>query len=76
MQQTQKNETLRKAKKNWQSLDITNDFIFSKFMQDEKTCKEVLEILLPFEIKNIEYVQYQKTIDVFKKYKAFALMSM
>ncbi len=39
-------------------------------MRDESVCKEVLEILLPFKIAHIEYVEYQKNIDIFKQAKS------
>ncbi len=70
MQDTLKKSILKRAKQDWQQLDITDDFIFSKFMQDENICKEVLEILLPFDIAHIEYIEYQKTIDIFKEAKS------
>ncbi len=56
-------KTVRNIKK-WEDLDITDDYIFSKFMQEPNTCKDVLEILLPFKVGKIEYIQYQKTIEV------------
>ncbi len=52
------------ALKKWEELGITDDYIFSKFMRNPETCKEVLEILLPFKVGAIEYVEYQKTIEV------------
>lgn len=30
----------------WESLTISNDFIFSKLMKDKEICKEVLEEML------------------------------
>ena len=50
--------------KKWEDLDITDDYIFSKFMRNPSTCKEVLEILLPFQVGKIKYVEYQKVINV------------
>ncbi len=49
---------------NWDKLDITNDFVFTKFMSDPEICKEVLGILLGFEIGEIEKVEYQNTIEI------------
>ena len=46
----------------WKSLKITNDFIFSKFMSNPERCKEVLEILLPFKVGKIEYINSQESI--------------
>ncbi len=70
VQETLKEHILESAKKQWQQLDITDDFIFSQFMRDASVCKEVLEILLPFKITHIEYVEYQKNIDIFKQAKS------
>ncbi len=42
-------------------------------MQDKSICKEVLEILLPFQVEDLEYVEYQKTIDIFNKTKSVRL---
>ncbi len=59
--------------KTWEELDITDDFIFSKFMRNKQTCKAVLEALLPFKIGRINYVEYQKSIKIFYKSKAIRL---
>ncbi len=59
--------------KAWEDLDITDDFIFSKFMQDKTICKEVLELLLLFEVEDIEYVEYQKSIDIMHDAKGISL---
>ena len=42
-------------------------------MQNQNTCKEVLEILLPFKVCTIEYVEYQKTIEVVYNLKGVRL---
>ncbi len=70
MQEALKESLLARAKEEWQQLDITDDFIFSQLMRDKDICKEVLEILLPFEVAHIEYIEYQKTIDIFKNTKS------
>ena len=47
----------------YESLEISNDFMFYKVMQDEKLCKQLLERIFNKKIKHIEY-QTQKTIDI------------
>ncbi len=47
----------------WESLGISNDFLFGKIMQDTELCKELLQRILPdLEIDHIEYPELQKTI--------------
>lgn len=47
----------------WEELGISNDFLFSKVMQDSELCKGLLERILPdLEIDHIEYPQLQKEI--------------
>ena len=47
----------------WESLGISNDFIFGKVMQDGNLCLELLQRILPeLEIERIEYPEAQKTI--------------
>ncbi len=47
----------------WESLGISNDFLFGKIMQDAELCKELLQRILPdIEIDHIEYPELQKTI--------------
>ncbi len=48
----------------WEKLGISNDFIFSKLMQDKETCKTVLEVLLGFEVSDIRYIENEKTINI------------
>lgn len=49
--------------KQWESLGISNDFLFGKVMMDAELCKELLQIILPgIEIDHIEYTQLQKAI--------------
>lgn len=44
-------ELLRK----WESLPFSNNFIFSKVMQDENLCRHLLELLLDIKISRLEY---------------------
>ena len=47
----------------WEELQISNDFIFGKVMQDPKLCKELLQRILPgLKIDHIEYPETQKAI--------------
>lgn len=47
----------------WESLEISNDFLFGKVMQDPELCKELLQRILPdLEIDHIEYPDLQKEI--------------
>ena len=47
----------------WESLRISNDFMFGKIMQDAELCKELLQRILPdLEIDHIEYPEAQKSI--------------
>ena len=48
----------------WESLTLSNDFIFSKVMRDKEICRETLEILLDKKIGEITYIDNQKTIDI------------
>ena len=48
----------------WESLTISNDFIFAKVMRDKEICRETLEILLDKKIGDIEYIDNQKVIDM------------
>ena len=47
----------------WEELQISNDFIFGKIMQDPKLCKGLLQRILPgLKIDRIEYPETQKAI--------------
>lgn len=47
----------------WEELQISNDFIFGKIMQDPKLCKGLLQRILPhLKINHIEYPETQKTV--------------
>ncbi|MFI3230940.1 MAG: hypothetical protein R3Y29_05270 [bacterium] len=49
---------------NWDNLTISNNFIFSKVMQDKEICKELINILLELNINNINCVEYKKVINI------------
>lgn len=57
-----KDQTIENATA-WERLQISNDFLFGKIMQDPKLCKELLQRILPeLEIDHIEYPETQKAI--------------
>ena len=49
--------------KDFKELDLTNNFLFLKVMQDPELCKKLLEIILDVEIEHIEYSGMEKTLD-------------
>lgn len=53
----------KKHEAGWESLGISNDFLFGKVMQDADLCKELLQIILPeLDIDHVEYPEVQKGI--------------
>lgn len=48
----------------WENLQIKDDFLFSKVMRDKEICIALLEKLLKLKIKDIKYLEEQKTIDI------------
>lgn len=50
--------------KKYEELNITDAFMFSKIMRDEKICKPVLEEILQIKIKKIEYLDYEETLKI------------
>ena len=46
--------------KDYSELDLTDSFIFSKVMTNEKLCKKLLEIILGIDILKIEYIEAEK----------------
>ena len=47
----------------FEELTLADDFLFCKVMQNEKLCKELLEIILHVKIDKIEYTESQKVLD-------------
>lgn len=41
--------------KEWESLSFSNNFIFTKLMQNEEICRQTLELLLDIKISRLEY---------------------
>lgn len=52
------------AKKPFEELQISDDFMFSVIMRNPKYCKPFLERILGVRISRIEYPEYQDTIDL------------
>ena len=50
--------------KTWDELQIKDDYIFAKVMRDKDICKGVIEKLLPIKVKDLEYIEEQKSIDL------------
>ena len=49
--------------KKWEDLEIYDNYIFCKVMEDPKLCKEMLEILLGIDIEKIEYLVSERHIE-------------
>lgn len=50
--------------KPYEELTIQDNFIFQKVMRNKRICKQTLERLLDIDIKDIEYLEEEKNIDV------------
>ena len=50
--------------KDWDDLTIADDFMFCKVMQNEKLCKQLLEILLHIKISKLKFQEPQKNIKI------------
>ena len=60
--------------KNWEELTITDNFIFSKVLEnDPATCKLLLETIFGFKIDKIEYPEREKTIETRRDSKGVRL---
>ena len=51
--------------KKYEELDITDPFIFAKVMSDKRLCKPLLESILNIKIRDIKYVDYEETIQIY-----------
>lgn len=51
------------AEKSWESLGMSNDYVFCRVLQDAEVCRRVLEVILGVEIKRVEYVGRQEVLD-------------
>ena len=59
-----KEEKTIAVEKKYEELGITDAFMFSKVMRDEKICRPVLEEILKVKIKRIEYLDYEETLKI------------
>ena len=50
--------------KSYEELELSDDFMFAKVMQNKALCKELLELIMGFSIADIVYLEEQKTLDV------------
>lgn len=49
--------------KPWEELNFSDNFIFCKVMKDKKLCAQLLEILLGFKVREINYLESEHPID-------------
>jgi len=59
--------------KTWEELTISDNFLFQNIMQDRGVCKRFIEKLLHIKINDIQYQQYEKTVDLTPENKAVRL---
>ena len=57
----------------WQSLTLADDFIFSRVLRDKEICREILELLLKVRIQRIEFPSVQKVIKTLRESKGVRL---
>ncbi len=50
--------------KTWEELELKDDFMFAKVMRNKTICKKMLEKILNIRIRDIEFPEEQKTIDM------------
>lgn len=59
--------------KNWEELELTDDFLFGKVMRNPEICKRTIEAILNIQIEHIEYPNEQKVIDIASEAKSVRL---
>ncbi|MFI3251277.1 MAG: Rpn family recombination-promoting nuclease/putative transposase, partial [Eubacteriales bacterium] len=57
----------------WESLPLSNDFIFSKMMLDEEICKRTIEALLKVKVEKVVNLEMEKAINVAYESKSVRL---
>ncbi len=50
--------------KSFDELTITDNFMFSKVMQNKELCRQFLEMVMGVKIKEITFPEYERTIDI------------
>lgn len=59
--------------KEYEKLELKDDFMFGKVMQNEAICKEFLEHLMDIKIDNITYPERQKSLKITSEGKGVRL---
>ena len=54
----------KSVSKKYEELGITDAFMFAKVMSNKEICKPVLEQILNIKIRDIEYLDYEETIQI------------
>ena len=58
------NCAVKNKRKNLSELGFSDNFIFTKVMEDKSICLEIVSTLLEIEISDLEYLETEKTLDV------------
>ncbi len=61
------------GKKNYNELELKDDFMFGKVMANKTLCKKVLETLLETSISDISYSEREKFIQITKDKRSIRL---
>ena len=59
--------------KKWEDLTFSDNFIFCKVMENEKICRQMIEILLDIKVEKIEYIDTEHTEDPFYETRGIRL---
>ena len=50
------------ARKTWDELDITDDYLFKLVMKHKHICKSMIEKILQIKIRDLRYIEEEKTL--------------
>ena len=50
------------ARKTWDELDITDDYLFKLVMKHKHICKSMIEKILRIKIRDLRYIEEEKTL--------------
>ena len=50
--------------KSWDELTLADNFIFQKLMLNEELCKKILSEILGKKVIKVEYIDFEKTLDI------------
>ena len=70
---TQVEQTLSDTRKAYEELELSDDFMFGKVMENKELCKRTLEVLLDITIEDITYPELQKSINITYEGKSIRL---